>query len=110
MNFNIPSHVSPKTILRAKRLADNATSIDLYPGIARWNDSGDYMWFVFTNKHSHIVLLFCTPTCYLLEHHTDDDCGNMYTEFSMVKNIRHQLMKLKRNGFHEAENIEKLDN
>ena len=113
MNFNIPSHVSPKSLLRAKRLGDCAKKMDLYPGKPRWGEAGkrgrgNYIFFLFTNKYGHLVAIFCSPHCYLMQYHTDDDNGVIHTEYSMIRNIRHQLFKLKRKGFTDCEHIKRF--
>ena len=116
MDFNIPkhipSHVSPKTLVAAKRLSDNAVSMHLYPGNLRWGQNGsgrgDYLFFLFTNKYGNLVVLYCTPYGYQMEFHVDDDNGVVHTEYSMVKNIRNLLFKLKRKGFTDCEHIKKF--
>lgn len=111
MDFNIPSHVTAKTILRAKRLYDNAVKLDVWPGHVRWGDDtlkgSDYLFFIFMNKYNHFLVIYCSPGGYFIEFDSDDDNGNVHTEFSMVKNIRHQLGKIKRAGFHDCEHIKR---
>jgi len=109
VDFNIPSYVSPKTLVVAKRLSDNAMSMDLYPGKPRWGDDvkrcSNYIFFLFTNKYGSLVIIYCSPHGYLMQYCVDDDNGVVHTEFSMVKNIRNLLFKLKRKGFHDCEHI-----
>ena len=115
MDFNIPTHVSPRTLVAAKRLSDSAVAMNLYPGKLRWGQAskkrrGDYIFFLFTNKYGNLVVIYCTPHCYLMEFHVDDDNGIVHTEFSMVKNIRNMLFKLKRKGFYDCEHTKKFPN
>jgi len=107
MDYNIPNHVSPSTIVRAKRLSDNAISMDFYPGNARWGDKGDYLVYVFTNKAGHLILIYCCPYAYLVEITEDDSCGNEHTSYFMLKNIRHWLFKIKGLGFYDCEHIKR---
>jgi len=113
MDFNIPKHVTPKTLVAAKRLSDNAVSMHLYPGKPRWGQGsskgrGDYIFFLFTNKYGNLVVIYCTPHGYQMEFHVDDDNGVVHTEYSMIKNIRNLLFKLKRKGFTDCEHIKKF--
>ncbi len=105
MDFNIPSYVSPKTLVVAKRLSDNAMGINLYPGRPRWGEKGDYIFFMFTNKYGSLIVIYCSPHGYLMEYNVGDDNGVVHVEYSMVKNIRHLLFKLKRKGFTDCEHI-----
>jgi hypothetical protein len=103
MNFNIPKHVSPATLLRAARIAKNCKSIGFEPGDVRWGDSGDYVYFMFTNDNRELMLLFCSPACYFIEYIQEDDWGDMEEYYFMVRNIRHFLFKLRRAGFYNCE-------
>lgn len=115
MDFDIPSFITPPTLLRAARLVKNAESIKLHPGAARWIDeddekaSADNIYFMFTNKDGTLVVVHCCPFLYFIEIFSNDDKGKLQLDYSFVKNIRHFLYWLKHNGYYDCEHMKRDD-
>jgi hypothetical protein len=107
MNYNIPSHISPATILRAARLAKNAKSIGFFAGNVYWDDTGDNVYFMFTNKHDDLILVHCCPHVYFVERFDNDKKKIVDTDFSMVTNVRHLMYWIRKNGFYDCEHLKK---
>ncbi len=106
MDYNIPSHVSPATLVRAARLVKNAKAIGIYPGRVRWNERvGDYVYFMFTNKYDHLIMIYCCPHAYFVEMHEDDGKGYKHEQYFMLKNIRNWLFKIYGLGYYDCEHI-----
>lgn len=101
---NLPESVSAATIKKARLLAKNALEIDINPGTVRWVDGLDMLFFMFTNGPD-LCIVFCSPSSYLVELHTEDDCGDLNENYFMLKNIRNWLFYLRRNAFHNCEHI-----
>jgi len=105
MDYNIPSYISPATLVKATRLVKNSKSLKLGEGSAFWDDldvgSGkwpgrDYVYFMFTKSNNDLAVIHCTPTSYLVQLITEDES---VTDFAMVSNIRHFLLGIRRLGF-----------
>jgi len=115
MDFNIPSFITPPTLLRAARLVKNAESIELYPGAARWMDkddgegSPDNIYFMFTNDNGTLVIVHCCPFLYFVEVFEDEPQGKLRLDYACVTNIRHLLYWLKRNGYYDCEHLKQDD-
>ena len=109
MDYNIPSHVSPATLVKAARLAKNAKAIGIYPGRVRWAEKGDYVYFMFTNKYEHLILIYCCPHAYFVEMYEGAGEGYEHEQFFMLKNIRNWLFKLRGLGYYDCEHIKKKD-
>ena len=111
MDYNIPSHISPATILRASRLAKSAKSIGFFAGNVYWDEPGhegrgDNVYFMFTNKHDNLLLVYCCPYGYFVEKIDDQDT---YHEYSMVTNVRHLLFWIRKTGFYDCEHLKKKE-
>jgi len=112
MDYNIPSHISPATIVMAARLARNAESIGFFAGNVYWDDAsdddtGDNVYFMFTNKHNELILVHCCPHAYFVEEMDEREDS---IKFSMVTNIRRLLFKLRKNGWYDCEHLKKKEN
>ena len=106
MDYNIPSHISPATILKAAKLAKNAKSIGFFAGNVYWDDHGDNVYFMFTNKHHDLILVHCCPYSYFVEKF-DNDNDIPVKSYSMVKNIRHLMFWIRKNGYYDCEHLKK---
>ncbi len=100
----VPESVSAATIARARKLAKNALEIDINPGTVRWVDAKDMLFFMFTNGPD-LCIVFCSPTCYFVELHTEDEFGELHENYLMLKNIRTWLFFLRRHKYHDCEQI-----
>jgi hypothetical protein len=107
MDYNIPRHVSPATLVRAARLAKNAKSIGIYPGAARWADTGDYVYFMFKNKHDDFILIYACPHTYFVELYEGTNDEVEHEQYFMLKNIRNFLYKLRSLGYYDCEHLKK---
>ena len=87
-------HISPKTREKAITLAENAQAVGIKPGTIRFNNKDDFMCFWFSNGLK-IVIVFCTPYCYMVEIHSTKD-GENEPQYVLPKNIRHFLCWLKK--------------
>ena len=111
MDYNIPSHISPATLVRATRLAKSAESIKFPAGNVYWDapgheGQGDNVYFMFTKQHEKLLLVYCSPHGYFVERHND---RNTKIEFAMVTNVRHLLFWIRKNGFYNCEHLKKED-
>lgn len=106
MDLNVPDYISRQTLIKADRLYKSAKKIGYHTGNVRWGDFGDYLYFMFTNNDKDLVLVYCIPSGYILEHHFEVD-GKLKTQYAGVKNIRNQLLKLRKHGFYDCEYLGK---
>lgn len=96
-------HLSRKTRERAFILARNAKGLGMPLGSVRFTPSYDYMSYWLTNG-SDYVIIFCTPDGYLAELWYDRE-GKVENTFCAVKNIRHFLQYIKREGYQDVDVI-----
>jgi hypothetical protein len=94
-------HLSKKTRERAFILARNAKSIGLPLGAVRFTPHYDYMSYYLTNSTDYIII-FCTPEGYLVELWSDAS-GTPAASFFAIKNIRHFLQLIKREGYKDID-------
>ncbi len=97
-------HLSKKTRERAFILARNAKTIGIPLGAVRFTPHHDYMSYYLTDS-SNYVIIFCTPLGYLVELWVDDEGTGVTPSFFAVKNIRHFLQRLKRDGYKDIDVI-----
>jgi len=109
MDYNIPSHISPATLVKAARLAKNAKSIGFFAGNVYWGDAGDNVYFMFTNKHDNLILVHCCPHLYFVEMYDGDGAKFKSRKYSLVSNVRHLIYWIRKNGYYDCEHLKEKD-
>ena len=108
MDYNIPSYITPATIVKAAKLVKNAKSINYFAGKARWNEDTDNICFMFTNKYGNLILVHCCPHSYFVEKFENLGADEGYSEdYSMVTNVRHLIFWLRKSGYYDCEHLKK---
>lgn len=98
MSSSGPAHLSGETLQRAATLCRNAIAASLEIGEARFPSTHDYIVFLLTNETETIVL-YCGPMGYLVESYIEDESGEFTSTYYFPKNIRHEIFRLRREGF-----------
>jgi len=94
-------HLSKKTRERAFVLARNAKSIGVPLGSVRFTPHFDYMSYYLSDSVNYLII-FCTPDGYLYELWSDSS-GRIDVNYYGIKNIRHFLQLIKREGYQDVD-------
>jgi len=94
-------HLSKRTRERAFILARNAKTVGIPLGAVRFTPHYDYMSYYLTNGSGYAIIL-CMPLGYLAEMLMEKD-GHVISSYFAIKNIRHFLQRLKREGYKDID-------